>query len=44
MNAIEQGQVIQSAAEVYEQFFLPALFQQWAAPIVAAESGDDGGS
>ncbi|MEM7113022.1 MAG: methyltransferase domain-containing protein [Chloroflexota bacterium] len=36
MSAIEQGQVIQSAAEVYEQFFLPALFQQWAAPVVAA--------
>ena len=42
MSAIEQGQVIQSAAEVYEQFFLPALFQQWAAPVVAAAKIDAG--
>ena len=25
-----KGQVTRSAAEVYEEFFVPALFQQWA--------------
>ncbi|MCA9923900.1 MAG: methyltransferase domain-containing protein [Anaerolineales bacterium] len=35
MNVIEKGQVNQSAAEIYEQFFLPALFADWP-PYVAA--------
>lgn len=30
MSASETGQVSRSAAEVYEAFFLPALFEQWA--------------
>jgi ubiquinone/menaquinone biosynthesis C-methylase UbiE len=29
-----KGQVTRSAAEIYEEFFVPALFRQWA-PIVA---------
>jgi SAM-dependent methyltransferase len=29
-----KGQVTRSAAEIYEEFFVPALFQQWA-PLVA---------
>jgi SAM-dependent methyltransferase len=33
-----RGQVIRSAAEVYDQFFLPALFQDWADPMVRAAS------
>lgn len=33
MSATERGQVIHSAAEVYEAFFLPALFQQWAEQV-----------
>ena len=33
-----KGQVTRSAAEIYEEFFVPALFQQWA-PIVADAAG-----
>lgn len=33
-----KGQVTRSAAEVYEEFFVPALFQQWT-PIVADAAG-----
>jgi ubiquinone/menaquinone biosynthesis C-methylase UbiE len=36
MNANDTGQVIKSAAEVYEEFFLPALFEQWAERVVVA--------
>jgi ubiquinone/menaquinone biosynthesis C-methylase UbiE len=36
--AIERGQVTRSAAEVYEEFFVPALFREWA-PRVAAAAG-----
>lgn len=36
MSASETGQVIGSAAEVYEDFFVPALFQQWADRVVDA--------
>jgi len=31
----ERGQVSGSAAEVYERFFVPALFGQWGDPVVA---------
>lgn len=30
------GQVVASAAEVYDQFFVPALFQQWTSPLLEA--------
>ena len=30
MSKSETGQVTQNAAEVYEEFFVPGLFQQWA--------------
>jgi SAM-dependent methyltransferase len=30
MNHIARGQVIASAAEVYEELYVPALFQEWA--------------
>lgn len=30
MDAIDKGQVVRSAAEVYEEFFVPALFEEWA--------------
>ena len=33
-----KGQVTRSAAEIYEEFFVPALFQQWAS-IVADAAG-----
>jgi ubiquinone/menaquinone biosynthesis C-methylase UbiE len=29
MSKIESGQVSASAAEIYEQFYLPALFLEW---------------
>jgi ubiquinone/menaquinone biosynthesis C-methylase UbiE len=35
-NASAQGQVAHSAAQVYEEFFVPALFAQWADRVVAA--------
>jgi SAM-dependent methyltransferase len=30
---VERGQVVTSAAVVYEEFFLPALFQQWTSQV-----------
>lgn len=36
MTDVEQGQVVASAAEVYERFFVPALFSQWTAPVLDA--------
>lgn len=36
MNELDEGQVTRSAAEVYEEFFVPALFGQWAPPTIAA--------
>ena len=30
----KKGQVVQSAAEIYESFFVPALFQQWSPVMV----------
>jgi SAM-dependent methyltransferase len=34
MEETLKGQVTRSAADIYEEFFVPALFQQWA-PLVA---------
>ena len=42
MSVSETGQVTQSAAEVYEEFFVPALFQQWAEHMVDAAQVRDG--
>jgi ubiquinone/menaquinone biosynthesis C-methylase UbiE len=36
MVDIDRGQVNQSAAEIYEDFFLPALFQDWAPRVADA--------
>ncbi|MCP5082176.1 MAG: class I SAM-dependent methyltransferase [Alphaproteobacteria bacterium] len=36
MEAAEKGQLTRSAADVYDEFFVPSLFQQWAAPVVEA--------
>ena len=36
MDATELGQVSTAAAEVYEAFFLPALFAQFAGPVAEA--------
>jgi ubiquinone/menaquinone biosynthesis C-methylase UbiE len=35
-NDAERGQVAASAAEIYERFFVPALFGQWATVMVDA--------
>ena len=35
-NNASTGQVSTTAAEVYEEFFVPALFAQWAAPMLDA--------
>lgn len=36
MTLQDQGQVTKSAAEVYEEFFVPALFKPWAEPVTKA--------
>jgi ubiquinone/menaquinone biosynthesis C-methylase UbiE len=36
MDKSESGQVSKSAAEVYDEFFLPALFEQWASRVADA--------
>ena len=33
MSSSERGQVTRSAAEVYDEFFVPALFQEWASRV-----------
>lgn len=36
MSDARRGQVGRSAADIYEEFFLPALFRQWAGPVADA--------
>ena len=36
MSSVERGQVTRDAADVYEEYFLPALFQQWAPRLADA--------
>lgn len=36
MEPFAKGQVISSAAETYESFFVPALFGRWAGPVLDA--------
>jgi ubiquinone/menaquinone biosynthesis C-methylase UbiE len=36
MGETLKGQVIRSAAEIYDEFFLPALFQEWAPRVADA--------
>src|SRR5262245_26271307 len=38
MNGTSQGQVTRSAADIYEEFFVPALFAEWA-PRLADAAG-----
>jgi len=38
MNDTSRGQVTKSAAEIYDEFFVPALFQEWA-PRTAQAAG-----
>lgn len=42
-NAAQTGQVGSDAAATYERFFVPALFAQWAQPMLDA-AGVDGGA
>ena len=42
MEAIDTGQLTGSAAEVYEQFFVPALFAEWAPRLCDAAEIRDG--
>ncbi len=44
MDSIERGQVSGSAAEIYEEFFVPALFQEWGERVIRAagvRAGED---
>ena len=34
MDARDRGQVNRSAADIYEEFFIPALFQEWTARVI----------
>jgi SAM-dependent methyltransferase len=36
MDATQTGQVNRSAADIYEEFFVPALFQDWTGPVSEA--------
>ena len=36
MSESETGQLTRGAAEMYEDFFVPALFQQWTTRLIAA--------
>lgn len=42
MDTSATGQIARSAADVYEEFFVPALFGQWAAPLLEAAKVDQG--
>jgi ubiquinone/menaquinone biosynthesis C-methylase UbiE len=42
MSKSETGQVNTSAAEIYEEFFIPAIFQEWAVKV-ADEAGISAG-
>jgi ubiquinone/menaquinone biosynthesis C-methylase UbiE len=42
MNKAADGQVSRSAADVYEDFFVPALFQEWAGRVADAAALEPG--
>jgi len=42
LNEQERGQVVGSAAEVYESFFVPALFGEWAPRVAEAAAVGQG--
>ena len=42
MNENQTGQVTQNAAEVYEEFLVPALFQEWAERVADAAQIQNG--
>ena len=42
MDDAEQGQLTESAAEVYENFFVPALFLEWAGRVADAAAVETG--
>jgi ubiquinone/menaquinone biosynthesis C-methylase UbiE len=42
MSKTERGQVNSSAAEIYEEFFVPALFREWAARVCESAGIEQG--
>jgi ubiquinone/menaquinone biosynthesis C-methylase UbiE len=44
MNEHEKGQVAANAAEIYEQFFVPALFAEWPKRVLQAANVQTGDS
>ena len=44
MNDASRGQVTHTAADIYEEFFVPALFQGWTEPILAVAEIQSGQS
>jgi len=35
-QSLSEGQVTRSAADIYEEFFVPALFEEWAPRVAKA--------
>ncbi len=44
MEASDKGQVSGTAADVYESFFVPALFEAWVAPVLDRAAAPKGGA
>lgn len=42
MSSIDKGQVNHTAAEIYEEFFVPALFEPWACQVADAAAVQPG--
>ena len=42
MGENETGQVSDSAAEIYEEFYLPAMFEEWPARVIEAARVESG--
>ena len=42
MNDMNRGQVVRNAAEVFDQFFVPALFDKWPARVLEAAGVKEG--
>lgn len=42
MSDTDRGQLIASAAEIYDAFFVPALFSQWTDIVLAAADAQEG--
>jgi len=37
MGSNETGQISANAAEIYKEFYIPALFEEWSSRVIEAE-------